>query len=60
MTTEMIIEELPIKMGASGRASIPWMTRKKLALNSGDYLLITIVKVIKRTEEKEIANEELE
>ena len=39
--------EIPIKMGAAGRASIPLEIREKLMIEEGDYLLIKIEKVIK-------------
>jgi bifunctional DNA-binding transcriptional regulator/antitoxin component of YhaV-PrlF toxin-antitoxin module len=45
--------EIPIKMGAAGRAVIPQNIRDTMRIEVGDYLLIKIEKVIKRTEEKE-------
>ena len=41
--------EIPIKMGAAGRASIPLEIRERLNIKEGDYLLIRIEKIIKST-----------
>ena len=43
----MVNIEIPVKIGASGRAQIPQEVRKRLMIEEGDYLLIRIEKVIK-------------